>query len=49
MQKEVEERQQFLQDMEKLGQGAKYRQIINQQIATLLQDMKNLDVDAKSK
>lgn len=47
MQKEVEDRQNFLTEMENLGEGKKYRPIINQQIAVILNEMEKLNVKSK--
>ena len=42
---EIEERNDFLQQMKGLGEGPKYEPLIRPQIASLLQEMKLIDKD----
>ncbi|XP_076824027.1 UPF0193 protein EVG1-like [Clavelina lepadiformis] len=43
IEREIEERKQFLADMEKVGQGKNYRPIISSQISQLIKEMEDID------
>lgn len=42
--KEIGERQEFLKEMEKLGKGGEYREVIQQQVQALVREMTKLKV-----
>ncbi|KAF6201527.1 hypothetical protein GE061_003918 [Apolygus lucorum] len=46
--KEIEERENFLSEMKKLGQGKQYESIIRQEIAAKLRSLEDMDKDLKS-
>lgn len=48
VQKAVKEREEWLKEMEKLGEGEKHRAIINQQIASLLREIEALKLSSSS-
>lgn len=45
--KEIEEREQFLNEMKKLGKGKQYEGIIRQEIAAKLRTLEEMDGDLK--
>nr|CAB3226780.1 UPF0193 protein EVG1-like [Phallusia mammillata] len=49
IQAEIEERHRFLEEMEKLGQGKKYRPIISSQISILIREMEIIDKERTAK
>lgn len=44
---EIKEREEFLKEMEVLGEGAKYKQVIQQQIQGKMREMKVLKATSK--
>uniref|UniRef100_F6VB34 Uncharacterized protein n=2 Tax=Ciona intestinalis TaxID=7719 RepID=F6VB34_CIOIN len=49
VEKEIEERKKFLEDMESAGQGSKYRPIIASQISLLIREMEMIDKERSKK
>lgn len=44
MKHEIQERVEWLEDMEKLGEGHKHRQVMEQQIAARLREIESLKI-----